>query len=229
MEAYSTLGKLLYFDILTNMILLTSSVATVADHIKKKFLIDKDIKTILFIDTAAEPEIGKVDGDDDWLQADLKALRDQGYQVDRYTVTNKTREEIETEVDEYDVIYMCGGNTIYLLQQLQKTDSFGLIIEKVKAGKPYIGTSAGSIIAGPKIPVYLEDSEGLKLDDYTGFQFINTIIIPHWGSEHFKEMYLEERLKLAYQASEPPFLLLSDYHYISVSEDGTIKVINTKE
>jgi len=211
------------------MILLTSSVATVADHLYKEYLADKGYKTVLFIDTAAEPEVGKVDGDDDWLQADLKGLRDQGYQVDRYTVTNKTREEIEADIDKYDIIYMCGGNTIYLLQQLQKTDSVGLIIEKVKAGKPYIGTSAGSIIAGPKIPVYLEDSEGFKLEDYSGFQFINTIIVPHWGSENFKEMYLEERLKLAYHASEPPFLLLSDYHYISVDECGAIEVINTKE
>jgi len=144
------------------MIILTSSVAIVADHLYKNYLFDKDYKMVLFIDTAAEPEIGKVDGDDDWLQADLKSLRDQGYQVDRWSVTDRSREEIESKIDEYDVIYMCGGNTIYLLQQLQKTGSYDLIIEKVRAGKPYIGTSAGSIVAGPKIPVYLEDSEGLK-------------------------------------------------------------------
>ncbi|MFT5036698.1 MAG: dipeptidase E [Candidatus Azotimanducaceae bacterium] len=211
------------------MIILTSSVASVADHIYKNYLSDKDYKTVLFIDTAAEPEIGKAEGDDDWLQADLKGLRDQGYQVDRWSVTGKTREEIEAEIDKYDVIYMCGGNTIFLLQQLQITDSFNLIIDKVKSGKPYIGTSAGSIIAGPKIPVYLEDSEGIQLDDYTGFQFIDTIVVPHWGSEHFKEMYLEERLKLAYKDSEPPFLLLSDYHYAVVGPEGNMKVINANE
>lgn len=211
------------------MIILTSSVATVADHIYKNHLSDKDYKSVLFIDTAAEPEVGKEDGDDDWLQADLKSLRDQSYRVDRWSVTDKTKDEIEAKLDEYDVIYMCGGNTIYLLQQLQKTDSFDLIIEKVQAGKPYIGTSAGSIIAGPKIPVYLEDAEGIKLDDYTGFQFTNTIIVPHWGSEHFKEMYLEERLKLAYQAEEPPFLLMSDYHYAVVTEDNKgLEMVNTK-
>jgi dipeptidase E len=211
------------------MIILTSSVATVADHIYKNYLSDKDYKTMLFIDTAAEPEIGKIKGDDDWLQADLKSLRDQGYQVDRWSVTEKSREEIENKIDEYDVIYMCGGNTIYLLQQLQKTGSYDLIIKKVKAGKPYIGTSAGSIVAGPKIPIYLEDSEGLKLDDDTGFRFTNTIIVPHWGSEHFKEMYLEERMKLAYQAEEPPFLLLSDYHYAVVTENGKgLEMVNTK-
>ncbi len=211
------------------MIILTSSVATVAKHIYQNFLSDKNYKSILFIDTAAEPEVGKIEGDDDWLQADLKSLLDLNYKVDRYTVTDQSLGEIESKINEYDVLYMCGGNTLYLLQQLKKTGAFSLIAEKVKAGKPYIGTSAGSIIAGPKIPVYLEDAEGVEVDDDTGFNFLNTIIVPHWGSEYFKEMYLEERLKLAYKATEPPFLLLSDFHYVSIDENQNIKVINTKE
>lgn len=210
------------------MILLTSSVATVADHLYKKYLADKNYKTVLFIDTAAEPEIGIVDGDDDWLQADLQSLRNQGYQVDRYTVTGRTHEQIEIMIDTYDIIYMSGGNAVYLLSQLQTTNAFELIEEKVNLGKPYIGSSAGSIIAGPKIPIYLEDSEGVNIQDVTGFQFTNTIIVPHWGSVHFKEMYLEHRLKLAYLASEPPFLLLSDFHYVSI-DGNRIEVINTNE
>lgn len=209
------------------MILLTSSVASVADDIYKKYLVDKEYKTVLFIDTAAEPEIGKEEGDDDWLQADLTSLRNQGYQVDRYTITDKTKEEVEKTIDEYDVIYMCGGNTIYLLQQLQKTGVYDLIIEKVRDGKPYIGTSAGSIVAGPKVPAYLEDPDGIQLDDYTGFQFINAILVPHWGSEIFKEMYLEERIASAYQEKEPPFILLSDYHYVVTDTTGQITVVNT--
>ena len=211
------------------MILLTSSFATVADHLYRAYLADKGYKSVLFIDTAAEPEIGKVEGDDDWLQADQQGLQNQGYQVDRYSISNKTRDEIEVEIDKYDIIYMCGGNTIYLLQQLQQTNSFNLIIEKVSAGKSYIGCSAGSIIAGPKIPIYLEDVDDIQLDDYTGFQFTNTLIVPHWGSEHFKELYLNERLEQAYDETEPPFLLLSDYHYISVGEAGTVVTVNTKE
>lgn len=210
------------------MIILTSCVARVAEHVYKNYLSDKDYKSVLFIDTAAEPEVGRKEGDDDWLQADLKSLRDLGYQVDRFSVTGKTKEEIEQKFDEYDVLYMCGGNTIYLRQQLQKTGSFDLILEKVKAGKPYIGTSAGSIIAGPKIPMYLEESEGLEMDDDTGFKFFNAIIVPHWGSESFKEMYLEERMELAYQATEPPFLLLSDYHYVVIDEKGGSTILDTK-
>lgn len=208
------------------MILLTSSVASVADHLYKTFLANKDYKTILFIDTAAELEVGKEDGDDDWLLADLQSLRDQGYQVDRYTVTNKSRSEIEATIDAYDIIYMSGGDTVYLLKQLQNTDSFELIKEKVKGGKPYIGTSAGSIIAGPKVPLYLESSENAEVVDDTGLAFTDVVIVPHWGSVHFKELYLERGLQAAYQSTEPPFLLLNDSQYISVDGD-TIEIFNT--
>ena len=201
------------------MIILTSSVASVAEHLQQNYLIDKNYKTILFIDTAAEIEVGKEPSDDDWLIADLESLRAQGYKVDRWSITNHTRVEIEEKIDSYDIIYMCGGNTVYLLQQLQETESLTLIKEKVGAGKPYIGTSAGSIIAGPKVPVYLEDTAGIELSDHTGFCFTNTIIVPHWGSPYFKEMYLEEGLKLAYTETEPPFLLLNDHQYVVLTND----------
>src|ERR1700743_1721574 len=99
------------------MIFLTSSVASVADHLYKRFLADKGFKTVLFIDTAAEPK----DQSGDWLLKDLQSLERQGYQVDRYTITGQTRDSIENKIDAYDVIYMCGGSVSYLLNELRKT------------------------------------------------------------------------------------------------------------
>lgn len=203
------------------MVFLTSSVATVADHLFENYLKEKNFKSVLFIDTAAEPELTGKEEDDEWFYNDLKSLERQGYQVDRFSITDKTREEIEEKIDGYDVIYMSGGNTAYLLQQLQKTDSVSVICEKVKAGKIYIGTSAGSIIAGPKIPIYLEDTEDIKLDDYRGFGFTNIMAVPHWGSPHFKDIYLEGRIQKAYRDDEPPFLLINDHEYMVIAEDGS--------
>lgn len=208
------------------MIFLTSSVGTVADHLYKNFLVDKGFKTVLFVDTAAEPEVGKEPGDDAWLQKDFKSLQDQGYQVDRYTITGKTREQTERKIDEYDILYMSGGNTAYLLNQLRATDTFDLVVEKVRQGKPYIGTSAGSIVCGPYLPDYFyEDIEGLE--DRAGLNFVNFTLIPHWGDEYFKERYVENRLKASYRPDQDPLLLLTDKQYVQVLEDGAIKIITT--
>lgn len=180
---------------------------------------------MLFIDTAAEERIGKEDGDDDWLQADLQSLRNQGYRVERYTITGKTKEEVEKEIEKHDILYMCGGDTAYLLHQLRKTDTFGLVIQKVKNGTPYIGTSAGSIICGPRLPDYL--IEETDLEDKTCFNFVNFTLVPHWGSPHFKEKYLGERLPKVYKPSEGPFLILTDTQYVQVLDDGSFKIVTT--
>lgn len=208
------------------MIFLTSSVGSVATHLYKNFLADKGFISVLFIDTAAEPEIGNGE-DDGWLQNDLQSLRNQGYRVDRYTITGKERGEIERKLDEYDVIYMSGGNTAYLLDQLQKTNSFTLIKEKVGHGKPYIGTSAGSIIAGPRIPEYLREGEP-ALDDYTAFGFVNFVVAPHWGSDIFRDEYIGGRIETAYRLDQPPYVLLNDMQYIFVNDDGLVRIVETK-
>lgn len=204
------------------MLFLTSSVASVANHLYKNFLADKGFKTVLFIDTAVEPK--EVHGD--WLQKDIDSLKNQGYQVDRYTITGKTKEEIEKKIDEYDILYTSGGHTAYLLQQLLTTDSFNLIRDKVKAGKPYIGTSAGSIICGPKLPDYFVE-EDVSLKDLACLNLVNFTLIPHWGDEYFRERYLGGRLATAYKEDQVPLVVLTDKQYVQVLEDGSFKLITT--
>jgi len=207
------------------MIFLTSSVASVAEHLYKNFLAENHYHSVLFIDTAAEPEIE--DGDDDtWLQNDLKSLQNVGYQVDRYSVTGKTREDVAKKFNDYDILYMCGGNTAHLLGQLQQTGSLSLIKEQVSNGKPYIGTSAGSIVAGPEIPIYLRE-EAPKLEDYTCLNFVNFIVVPHWGSEHFRDEYVGKRIETAYRTDLPPFLLISDTQYVRIEGERLFEVIET--
>ena len=198
----------------------------VADHLYKNFLAAEGFRTVLFVDTASEPEIGKEAGDDWWLVKDLQSLEAQGYQVDRYTITGKTREEIEKQIDEHDVLYMCGGNTAYLLNQLRKTDSFVLIKQKVNGGKPYIGTSAGSIIAGPYLPEYFIDEEP-ELTDRSCLGFVNFTMVPHWGSPDFREEYLGGRLEKVYTTTQDPLLIVTDTQYVAVKDDGSWCIIAT--
>ncbi len=201
---------------------LTSSVNMVAHDIAKKLDLSKSNK-LVFIDTAAEPQ----KGDKEWLKNDRQALVDAGFAVSDYTITDKSREQLEADLDGFDYIYLSGGNTAYLLQQSRKTGFLSLIKEFVlNKGKIYIGTSAGSIIAGPRIPDYLLD-EGVELDDKNCYNFVNFTIVPHWGSGDFKEKYLEKRLRIAYKENQVSLLLLTNSQYVHI-EDGKMEIIDVK-
>ncbi|QQG52310.1 MAG: Type 1 glutamine amidotransferase-like domain-containing protein [Candidatus Falkowbacteria bacterium] len=200
---------------ITKRIFLTSSVHAVARDIAKKIGGAKN-KKLLFISTAAENE-----KDTSWQTRDCNALIKAGFKVAEYTVTGKKKAAVAAAVKQADVIYFSGGNTFYLLQQLQLSNSLSVFRAAVKAGKIYIGTSAGSIIAGPDVyPVYNLDKANVakKLKGYRGLSLVDFVVFPHWGSEHFKERYLNQRLAFNYKVKNK-FILLNDCQYVQVEND----------
>jgi dipeptidase E len=204
---------------------LTSSVHAVAHDIGKRLDLSTKNK-LVFITTAAEPEIG----DKTWLANDRQALVNAGFKVSDYTITDKTLGQLKNDLRDYDFIYLSGGNTFYLLKQSHKSEFFNLIKDLVyKEGKTYIGTSAGSIIAGPKCPDYLLDKdETLSIENQKGYGFVNFTILPHWGSGDFKDKYLKGRLKIAYKKDQVPLVILTDNQYIHVQGDKCEFVDMTK-
>lgn len=50
------------------------------------------------------------------------------------------------ELQEYDVVYLCGGNTAYLLERVTATGFHTTLMEYIRANGMVIGVSAGSLI-----------------------------------------------------------------------------------
>lgn len=195
---------------------LTSSVHAVANNISKKLNLSTKNK-LVFITTPAELETG----DMSWLANDRKALVDAGFKVTDYTITGKNLEQLKNDLKDYDFIYLSGGNTFYLLRESHKTGFFDLIKDLVNdKGKIYIGTSAGSIITGPICPDYLlSEEEVIGLEGQRGYGFVDFTILPHWGSKDFKDLYLKDRLSMAYKTDQVPLIALTDNQYIHVEGD----------
>lgn len=194
---------------------LTSSISFVASDIAKR-LKKRNLK-LIFIDTAAEVE----EGDLWWLKDDRKALIDAGFNVTDYTITGKTQTQIEKDIKDYDVICISGGNTFYLLEKIQQSKCAAVIKGYVEQGKIYIGTSAGSVVVGPDIyPVYMIDyvKKAPNLNGYKGLELVDFVVLPHWGSDYFKDLYLNQRLEHAYTTNHK-IILLTDYQYVKVEGD----------
>lgn len=58
----------------------------------------------------------------------------------------------QDEMKEYDAVYFCGGDTAYLLSEINRTGFADIIKQAVENGLFYIGVSAGSIIAAGNLP-----------------------------------------------------------------------------
>lgn len=201
---------------------LTSSVHAVAHDISKKVNLSGKNK-LVFIDTAAEPKGEREDLE--WLKNDRQALVDAGFLVTDYTLTGKSQNQLQEDLAPFDYIYMSGGNTAYLLEQSQKSGFISVIKDLIgNKNKIYIGTSAGSIIAGPRLPDYFTDEQA-DLRDRNGYEFVNFTLLPHWGSEDFKERYSGDRLKIVYRDNQVPLLLLTDHQYAHV-QNGQIEIID---
>ena len=194
-------------------IYLASSIAHTGTFIGKSLNKDKQ-KSLVFINTAAVPD----KGDLTWLKDDRNGLVEGGFHVSDYSITGKSPEDIEKDLSRYDVIHVNGGNPFYLLIQAIKSGFDKWVIEAVNNGKIYIGSSAGAITASPdvwitsKIETQTFEDELTELNQ-TGISLVDVIILPHWGSDSFKELYLNQRLDVAYK-TENKIVLLNDYQFL---------------
>ena len=78
-----------------------------------------------------------------------------------------------------DAIFVGGGNTYALLQRLKQSGLLDAIGERVRGGVPYIGSSAGSNIAGPTI-LTTNDWNVVGLRDFSALGLVPFNVNPHY-------------------------------------------------
>lgn len=105
-----------------------------------------------------------------------------GYDVQELKAREMSRSDFDSALHGVDALYVAAGSTFALLDALRANGAREVIMDRVRDGMPYIGASAGSIVAGPTIePLSLMDDPGdaPELSNYDGMKLLSSVVIPH--------------------------------------------------
>ncbi len=127
-------------------------------------------------------------------------------------------------IDRADALFIGGGNTFRLLKALQDRELLEPIRRKVKGGAPYIGSSAGSNVAGPTIKT-TKDMPIVQPRSFDSLGLVPFQISPHYldpdpNSTHMRETQ-EERILQFLEENETPVVGIREGAWILI-ENGAV-------
>lgn len=137
-------------------------------------------------------------------------------------------------VKEASAIVVGGGNTWKLLKMIRDNDLIDIIREKVLAGTPYIGWSAGSNVACPTIRT-TNDMPIVEPDSFKAFNLIPFQINPHYTDaipaghagetrEQRIEEFIESNPEIFVAGLREGTMLIREDEKISFYGPGTIRI-----
>ena len=123
-----------------------------------------------------------------------------------------------------DAIFVGGGNTFRLLKGLYDEDLLDVIRERVREGVPYLGSSAGSIVACPSLKA-TKDMPIVRPPSFDALGLVHFQISPHYldpdpASTHMGETQ-EERIRQFLEENEETVVGLREGAMLCV-EGGSV-------
>jgi dipeptidase E len=169
------------------VIILTSEAATVINRIDQ--LLPKTARRVSFITSAANP-----DSEKPWVDADRNALISTGREILPLDIAKIRGHALEKQLQQSEIIFVCGGNTFYLLQESHRSGFSKILPSLLAEGRHYIGSSAGSVLVGSSLtPIRSldEPSEAADLQSEDGLNLVPFVPLVHFGKEKYLAKYLQ--------------------------------------
>jgi dipeptidase E len=157
---------------------------------------------------------------DDYAAKAKSRFAAMGYSLESAHTTNNWEQVIE----QTNAIFIGGGNTFRLLKALQDLELLERIRRKVKSGAPYIGSSAGSNVAGPTIKT-TKDMPIVQPRSFDSLGLVPFQISPHYldpdpNSRHMGETQ-EERILQFLEENKTPVVGIREGACLWI-ENGTV-------
>jgi dipeptidase E len=154
------------------------------------------------------------------------ATAQQRFEKMGYALTSvHTASDPVQAVNETDAIFIGGGNTFRLLKALYDNELLGPIREQVANGMPYIGSSAGSNVAGPTIRT-TNDMPIVQPPSFDALGLVSFQLNPHYldadpNSTHMGETR-EERIMQFLEEHDTPVIGLREGAMLRIENGKTL-------
>jgi dipeptidase E len=130
----------------------------------------------------------------------------------------------ERAVEDAEAVFVGGGNTFRLLKNLHQSGVMPALRRRVAEGMPYIGSSAGSIVACPTLKT-TKDMPVVEPPSFEALGLVDFQISPHYldpdpDSTHMGETQ-EERIRQFLEENEEVVVGLREGSYLRI-EHGSI-------
>ena len=170
-----------------------------------------DVKRVLFVPYALFDR-------DSYADSARRRFEQMGYEL---TSVHTAADPVQA-VNETKAIFIGGGNTFRLLKALYDFDLLDPIRERVAGGMPYIGSSAGSNVAGPTIKT-TNDMPIVQPPSFAALKLVSFQINPHYldadpNSTHMGETR-EQRIVQFLEENETPVIGLREGAMLWVEND----------
>ena len=144
-----------------------------------------------------------------------------GYDLDSIHVAPNKHQAVA----DAQAIFIGGGNTFRLLKALYDFDLLPLVKQRVDQGLPYIGSSAGSNVAGPTIrttnDMPIVEPPSLRALGLVSFQINPHYLDPDPDSKHMGETR-EERILQFLEDNDTPVVGLREGAMVRVENDRSV-------
>lgn len=157
----------------------------------------------------------------EFVELSRKELLELGVKVVDVDIT---KEDLYQNYPIFDIYYICGGNTFFILDCMRRTGIQNVITDAVKEKNGfYLGVSAGSILAGPDISAAnfgtVKDKNFLGMHSLGSFNLVPFLIFPHYLEEDKKEVVAFKKFHF-----KEPVIAITDNQALYISDAENILI-----
>lgn len=153
-----------------------------------------------------------------WVINAHERLANLGFHISEIDIEKIQGKLLKEKLEDQDIIYVCGGNTFYLLKHARDSGFSGLLPGLLDSGRIYVGESAGSIVVGPDIEIagwdFEADENVFGLTDLKGLSLVPFGVFVHF-EPGMLQLVKEEAMGVGYKV-----YVLSNRQAIRVTDDN---------